>query len=525
MAYWEWPSRGGASIAVGASDEGDDLYETEDQHSDKETETYPGNVDTDDDDDDDDDFDSVPPFQRLASLLQDRLEGSYSVADIERSLKSLAGAQKTLKGLDGAAHEAYQRTRRSSSKSSRPTSGDKITSVSGRAKRSAARAASTADALMSSELCEYLADTSLGDEEDGPLQFREVVVNATVVPMTKQDSVSFVVLWEPHYNGGAGLEHGSIDDMLRESDNPNQGGDRHEVDGDAESERQKGTGRGRLIVIVKDSIGSDNIEKAVDILDEEPLEIELKAGLVASEFASVQATLYKTAGRLLQRVEDVLTTDDRWNDRNDTDISDAAIHFVGRSLGGGVAGLAAAILDGTLPMPSSKRKKRRAGTKNKRSKASSTSTKEKNKKDNDNDNDSTDNTKRRRHRDAKSGQNINRATSGDSRKDSEGSLSSTTGDGHGKETVTLEGYGRGRSSAMLLGPPPCLSTNVKAAFIKSIIFGDDVICRTTSESFERLLRRTERGLKGGVLARQMNWMTGTLSLTVSRLETEQTPGS
>ena len=83
----------------------------------------------------------------------------------------------------------------------------------------------------------------------------------------------------------------------------------------------------------------------------------------------------------------------------------------------------------------------------------------------------------------------------------------------------LEGLGRGRSSAMVLGAPPCLSANVKAAFVKSIVYGDDVICRTTAESLDRLYSRVNRNLKGGIIGRQMGWMTDTVSLTVSFHET------
>jgi hypothetical protein len=53
-----------------------------------------------------------------------------------------------------------------------------------------------------------------------------------------------------------------------------------------------------------------------------------------------------------------------------------AIHFVGRSLSGGIAGLAAAILDGTLPMPPdiSEEKHEKRGKKRGRSKHMPTTT-------------------------------------------------------------------------------------------------------------------------------------------------------
>lgn len=382
-------------------------------------------------------------FHLLARALQPRLEDS-DVRKIEKSLRALSTAQKAFKGLDGAAHEAYQRTHRTKSDASDE---EELTSVSGRAKRSASRAASTAEAFLSAELCELLEKPSLlDDSDDGPLQHREIVFNTTQVRLTKKHNVSVLVLWEPSYNGGYGLNHGSIEDLV---------GKPHEV-AKSSSEAASSSPVGRLLVVVSDPVSKD-MESTLSLLDEEPLEIELQSGLVANELASVQSSLYKTAGRVLKAVERVLMTDERWV-TNTTTTTETAIHFVGRSLGGGVAALAATILDGTLPMPSSNRQQRRR--KRRQQNASNNSTE--------------------------------------------------------SAAVSIEGFARGRCSAMLLGPPPCLSANVKAAFVKSIIYGDDAICRTTRESLQRLTQRTKRAMKGGVLGRQVGWMTDAVSLTVSR---------
>jgi hypothetical protein len=177
-----------------------------------------------------------------------------------------------------------------------------------------------------------------------------------------------------------------------------------------------------------------------------PMEVELHTGLVAKEIASVQRTVYRTAGQLLHILEPTLRS-----------YNETAVHFVGRSLAGGVASLSATILDGSLPMPPDRSEKR----------------------------------KKRKHH------NILQET-----------------DDAVKSVPQLEGLGRGRSSAVVLGSPPCLSANVQAAFVKSIIYGDDVVCRSSKESFDRLCSRVRRGLKGGVLGRRVGWMADAVSLTV-----------
>jgi hypothetical protein len=131
--------------------------------------------------------------------------------------------------------------------------------------------------------------------------------------------------------------------------------------------------------------------------------------------------------------------------------SDIAFHFVGQSLAGGVASLSAIILDGSLSLPREGKKKTRNSAKR---------------------------------------------------------LSNKT-------IVDLAGFGRGRSSAVVLGAPPCISGNVKASFVKSIIYGDDIVCRTTHESLQNLCERTKRALKGGILGRRIGWMSDVVSLTVS----------
>ena len=367
-------------------------------------------------------------YSILARAIRNMFDDPPGLEKLEETLFALSSAQQTLKSLDGAAHEAYQRTHRNT--------GD-VSGATGRAKRSAARAGSTADALLAAELCELLENQDIFAQElvdanniNGTLAGREFVVHWTNLKLDRQSTLSCLVLHEPTYSGGVGLDHGGIDDLL------NSGGSKN---------------RGRLLIIVSDSV-TTNLTQTLAILNTEPLQIGLHAGLVANEIASVQPTLYRAAGRLVKELEPWL---EKYNS------TDLAIHFVGRSLAGGVASLAATILDGSLPLPLEKKKKSRA------------------------------------------------------RQSSD--LLVVQDSTEGKKSTELEGIGRGRSSAMVLGVPPCLSENVKAAFVKSIIYGDDVVCRTTQESLKRLLLRTKKGLKAGILGRHLGLITDTMSLTVSSI--------
>mmetsp|Transcript_34980 Transcript_34980/g.39287 ORF Transcript_34980/g.39287 Transcript_34980/m.39287 type:complete len:237 (+) Transcript_34980:4405-5115(+) len=83
---------------------------------------------------------------------------------------------------------------------------------------------------------------------------------------------------------------------------------------------------------------------------------------------------------------------------------------------------------------------------------------------------------------------------------------------------SLNGLGRSRSSALTLGAPPCLSSNVVAAFCTSFMYGDDIVCRTTEDSISRLVKRIEKNLHVGFVGKKFGWMSDTLSLTVSSLQ-------
>lgn len=87
----------------------------------------------------------------------------YDVGEISSALCSLSTAQAVLKKIDGAAHEMYQRTHKSSTTlafndKEGEEGGNKIGSlkVVGRMSRKAARVGCIADALFAAELCEVI---------------------------------------------------------------------------------------------------------------------------------------------------------------------------------------------------------------------------------------------------------------------------------------------------------------------------------------------------------------------------------
>ena len=116
------------------------------------------------------------PYRLLATVLQEKLSETSeygeapTVAELTKTLSKLASNQQTFKGLDGVAHEAYQRTH----------SGDDVTdtSVSGRAQRSAARLAAVAEALYACELVEIAEQPGLSlSNEDNE---KQLLPNVTV---------------------------------------------------------------------------------------------------------------------------------------------------------------------------------------------------------------------------------------------------------------------------------------------------------------------------------------------------------
>lgn len=420
----------------------------------------------------------VDPFEAVARAIQDRMISEFadddkptdiSIADMVDAMQFLSSSQQTFKGLDGAAHEAYQLTHASNND-------DVDLSVRGRARRSAARASATADGLGACELCELLelsSSSSVNEEDDlwstmsinGTLVGRQVVLNLTAdessIQLDDGSKISVIVLYETIYNGGAGILHGGIVD---EDDTPMSRG-------------KKMPSQGRLIIIIGDELRND-LTNSLKLLDSPPKHVRLSSGLVSGEIASVQPRLYKAGASLLLALEPTL---------RDYENKTAAIHFVGRSLAGGIANLAAVMLDGGLPMPNKNNNNKKA------SKKKNKATKEKHAVPEDDD-----------------------LTVSES-----ASLNTTDGSSNNITTVRpLSGLGKDRTSAVSLGAPPCLSSNVPSDFIISIMYGDDVLCRATRASFDRLLKRSKKALKskGWIGGRQLNFMSDALALTTSSLK-------
>jgi hypothetical protein len=361
----------------------------------------------------------------LARAIRHRLDENDSLdqSRIISALRSLSGAQKTFKGLDGAAHEAYRKTH-----------DDNVDlNVAGRASRAAARTGAVANALASCELCELAEFPERFDFEsnNGTLATRTVLLNQTAATKIGDANVSLLVLYEAHYGGGSGIHHCSIEDLT--------------------NVRKFKKSKGRLLIVISDGISND-LEASLRILEAPASHVRYKQG---PEIASVQHNLYKAAGELISVMEPFLRS-----------YNSSAVHLTGRSLSGGIAALATCILDGEIAMPGEK--KQQSAPKRKKKKSHTETSK------------------------------------------------NTT---ISEEYPALQGLCKGRVSAVTLGAPPCFSANVQADFITSILYGDDIICRLSPESFDRFLKRTRRALKrGGLIGKRLNWMTDTLSLTAANLQ-------
>jgi len=451
---------------------------------------------------------SCIPFQLLAKVVQEKLSESSnegnamtsedreelpSISKLTRTLSTLASNQQTFKGLDGAAHEVYQRTH----------SGDDVTdtTVSGRAKRSAARLAAVAEALYACELIEVV-ENSVHSQDDEIFQQKEVILNVTLEGKTNQNngndnihedvlSLSVLVIYEPFYSGGVGLNHGSVLSLAAPTKSSA-----------ANVNPTKSKNGGQLIVVLGDhcssssSSGTDNtvnLTQRVQQLSTKPQLIKLSSGLVTNELVSVQPTLYKTAGKIITLLEPQLRQ-----------YNTTAVHFVGHSLAGGVASLAACILDGVIPMP---KKKSKGKIRKKRNKIAITNAEK----------------KTPEITDISASNPQKNDTSNESNNSKDHPLTGKENqDGKEDDVLSslepLNGLGRARCSALSLGAPPCLSSNVIAGFCTSFIYGDDIVCRTTEDSINRLVKRIEKNLHGGFFGKKLGWMSDTLSLTASSLK-------
>lgn len=380
--------------------------------------------------DEEDETGTVDVYTMLAKAIQSRFRADDDDAiepDVERLVKAfrlLSSSHKAFKGLDGAAHEAYQRTR----------STDEVDlTVSGRAKRSASRTSAVALGFGACELCELITYPERIDftSYNGTLYGREVVSNMTNVSTLGKSAVNVLVLYDSSYRGGAGIRYGSIEDLTDDQENAKDGV------------------TGRLFVIIGDGLHQD-LDEMLKLLEQRPRSVPFGR----KETAAVQSRLYKATGSIIRAIGPILQSHNT-----------SAIHFVGRSMSGGIAALAAVILDGALPMPhETKRSLQKQDGKNHLHEAEEESS-------------------------------------------------------SGIDVTSMQGMGRGRVSALALGTPPCLSRNVDVPFVKSILYGDDIIGRASPDSLDRFYKRTRRAMQQkNVLGKKLNWMSDAATMATSNIQ-------
>jgi hypothetical protein len=405
------------------------------------TATFSDNIDEDLIEEGDEEEDSSDAYDMLAKAILSRFrsddDNEVDVPTLIRAFRVLSSSHKAFKGLDGAAHEAYQRTHAT----------DAVDlSVSGRAKRSAARTAAVAHGLGACELCELVTYPERFDltTVNGTLEGRQILLNQTEVFAIGKLSVDVLVLFEPSYQGGAGLRHGDIDGLTQSQ------------------KQQLNSATGRILIIIGDAVSQD-LNQMLKLLEQRPMTVAF--GRQGSQSCAVQASLYNAASQLLESVAPILRSHNA-----------SAIHFTGRAISGGIAAIAASILDGALPPLSVTRNPpvQQSGSRTKRKSQVKVST--------------------------KLIENI------DVNEDE-------------FDVAQLQGMCRGRVSAVLVGVPPCLSSNVEVPFITSLLYGDDIIGRVSPESLDRFYRRTRRAMQQkSVIGKKLNWMSDSFSLATTNLQ-------
>lgn len=84
-----------------------------------------------------------------------------------------------------------------------------------------------------------------------------------------------------------------------------------------------------------------------------------------------------------------------------------------------------------------------------------------------------------------------------------------------KKHKDLQGFAKNRVSAITLGAPPSMSANIPADYITSIVYGDDIVCRASKISIDRLLQRIKKVMKGNLFG--VGRVADTISLASSSL--------
>jgi hypothetical protein len=487
------------------------------------TTTERGYIDIDIDDDDDDDGDVVDAYALLARSIRYRLDaydsalpaGKHGIASASSALRSLSATQSALKRIDGAAHEVYQRTHRSSTSlddgggdegvddddDDDDGSGDEDgggggvrvkggvggLKVAGRMSRNAARVGCVADALFAAELCELAGahrrrrgcDDGDDDEEGtlAPRTGREVLLNVTIrSPDDRLDlAVSVLVMRERDYDGGAGTGHGGVDDLLSSArggevppPSAGRGGGGGRLDDDEGTAAR--APRGRFLVVLTDhrarcatspSPGSTayggerpcDLSSIISILDAPPERLRLRPKMAGEDGGEI-ASVCEPLYRMAGELLEAIgpvLLSTMNATTSEGGSDDGNDDGESRSKTPAIHFVGHSLAGGVAAIAACIMD----GTIPLRSKSEQ-----------------------------------NRGAS-------------------------LTGSGRDRTSALCLGPPPCLSPNLRAPFVTSVIHGDDIVCRTTQGTIDNLCDRTIRSIKGGLLGRSVGWMSEAVSLTVS----------
>lgn len=402
-----------------------------------------------------------------ASIRRNNGLTDYDVKTISSALKGLSTTQSALKRIDGTAHELYQRTHQSSTSLDGDDDDDEDSGkigglkVKGRMSRNAARVGCVADALFAAELCELATSPSSDDNEDGTLADwteREIVFNATIQDEQSNVALSVLVIYEPQYSGGAGVTHGGIEDLLSVAQEEADDDDSDSADS-IPSTPSTSSQRGRFIIILKDhdaSSSKNDLPYIISTLDVPPIRVRINRQ--SNIMASINEPLYRLAGTLIRSVGQVIDS----SDKNDTS-------EVGKEVGDNESGPEV---------------------------ANDTQT----------------------HSDRPAIHIVGHSLAG-----AVGALSCCILDGSlpmpaSEETSEKRwsGFARDRVSALCLGCPPCMA-GVEVDFVTSIINGDDVVCRSSYSTLQRLCSRTERSIKGGVLGKGVGLMSDAARLTVTGL--------
>ncbi len=411
-------------------------------------------------------------YTMLALSIRDRLNELHDVKTISSALKSLSKTQEALKKIDGSAHEIYQRTHKTSTTleeedDDEDVGGNKVggLKVKGRMSRNAARVGCVADALFAAELCELVAAPPSDDDDDGTLASwteRKIVFNSTI--HSEEPNVialSVLIIYEPKYTGGAGVMHGGIEDLLSFAQEEVE----DETGSDGEAKSTSSPERGRFIIILsdRDATSAKNLPYIISTLDTPPTSVKLSRQ--SKEAARVNDPLYLLAGTLIRSIGQVIDSIDKDDTEVDKDVSS-------------------------------------------------------------DDNSETEPTKDK-HMSPSEQPAIHIV--GHSLSGAVAALAATILDGilhmppdrNQKSQKRWSGFARDRVSALCLGCPPCMA-GIDVDFVTSIINGDDIVCRCSHSTLQRLYARTERSIKGGVLGKGVGWMSDAARLTVTGLTSGST---